>query len=753
MSWFPASPPPQRWALALMALAVASTLPAYAAQSAAQLARTMGPPKPPRAPDDPDAPTVVQAELITGRQDRDIVLERNVDIVRGQTRVAADTACFKQVEDEVTATGHVRMWRYGDRYTGETLQLNLDSGKGWVTRPTYFMGISNGQGNARRVDFISDDEAVVNDGTYSTCEGTNPDWYLKSSTLNLDTGRDLGTAGKTIIYFKGVPILGTPAMSFSLSGARRSGWLPPSVGFGSKGAAELTVPYYFNIAPNRDLTVFPRIIPSRGIQFGATARYLGITDAGPYAGETHVEVLLHDSQTKTNRWLLNSINTQAIAPGLSYGWNVRGASDDQYPSDFSKSISTSAERQLLRELRTDYNAQYWSLNARVQSYQILQDPAAVNDPTLTVARPYDRLPQINFHAGRYDVGGFDWATDIEVTRFVHPTLQGGNRVVVAPQISYPWVRPGYFITPKLMLNASSYQLDSNRLAPTAPTSLSRVLPTFSLDSGLVFERDTTLFGKAITQTLEPRLFYVYTPYKDQSAFPNFDSAESGFNFAQLFNENRFIGSDRIADADQVTAAITSRFIEANGAERLRISLGERFYFRDQRVQLVSTTPVVDTHSDILAAASGRISENWSFESAVQYTASAHQVYSSNYGIQWLPAEKKVINAEYRYQKDTFKNIDVSSQWPISLRWYGIGRVSYSLLDRKILESLVGLEYKADCWVFRMGAQRFVTTAQNTSTPIFFQLELNGLSKLGFGNPLESFYKSIPGYQRLNPTQR
>jgi LPS-assembly protein len=768
MSRFSVSPPSQRWALALMALAVASTLPAYAAQSAAQLARPKGSgaPAPVRAPDDPDAPTVVQAEQITGRQDRDINLERNVDVVRGQTRVAADTACFKQVEDELTASGSVRMWRYGDRYTGETLQLNLDSGKGWVTRPTYFMALSNGQGNAARVDFLSDDEAVVRDGTYSTCEGTNPDWYLKSSTLNLDTGRDLGTAGKTIIYFKGVPILGTPAMSFSLSGARKSGWLPPSVGFGSKGAAELTVPYYFNIAPNRDLTVFPRIIPSRGIQFGATGRYEGWTDDGVYIGETHAEVLLHDSQTKTNRWLINSAHTQTIAAGLSYGWNVRGASDDQYPSDFSKSISTSAERQLLRELRTDYVQQYWSLNARVQSYQILQDPAAALDPTLTVARPYDRLPQINFHAGRYDVAGFDWSTDIELTRFSHPgTVTNGvrvippqgNRIVVAPQISYPWVRPGYFITPKLMLNASSYQLDyqaaTDPLAAKPPTSLSRVLPTFSLDSGLVFERDTTLFGKAITQTLEPRLFYVYTPYKDQSAFPNFDSAESGFNFAQIFNENRFIGSDRISDANQVTAAITSRFIEANGAERLRLSLGERFYFRDQRVQLVSTTPVVDTHSDILAAASGRISENWAFESAVQYTASAHQVYSSNYGIQWVPAEKKVINAEYRYQKDTFKNIDVSSQWPISLRWYGIGRVSYSLLDRKILESLVGLEYKADCWVFRMGAQRFVTTAQNTSTPIFFQLELNGLSKLGFGNPLESFYKSIPGYQRVNSAAR
>jgi LPS-assembly protein len=743
MSWFSALPFSQRWAYALTALATVTAGPLLAQTPHAQT-----PPKPKHV-EDPNAPIEAQAEEISGRIDREVNLERDVELTRGSTlRIRADSACFNQVEDEVQAQGRVQIWRFGDRYKGDALQLNLDSGKGWVLHPEYRMEINNGQGKANRIDFLNQDEAVVSDGTYSTCEGPNPDWYLKSSTLTLDTGRDLGTAGKTVIYFKDVPILGTPAMSFSLSGARRSGWLAPSFGFGSKGAAEVVVPYYFNIAPNRDLTLYPRLIVTRGLQMGADARYMGETDAGAYKGETKAELLLHDRITNTDRWLINSEHTQALAPGLSYGWNIHAASDDQYPSDFSQSVANSAERQLLREVRTQYQTPYWSLTARVQNYQVLQDPAAATDPTLTVPRPYDRLPQINFHAGRYDVGGFDWAVDAELTRFSHPTLVGGDRAVITPQISYPWVRPGYFITPKLMLNASKYQLDSG-VNPGGPTSLTRSLPTFSLDSGLVFERDSSLFGKAVTQTLEPRLFYVRTPYKDQSQFPNFDSAEATFSFAQLFNENRFIGSDRIADANQVTAALVSRYIESNGAERLRLAFGQRFYFTDQRVVLDPTAPVNQGRSDLLLAASGRVSETWTFDSAVQYNESSHSMYSSNLGLQWTPAAKQVINAEYRFQRDSFKNVDVSSQWPLSLRWYGVGRISYSLQDRKVLESLIGLEYKADCWVFRMGAQRFVTASQTTSTPIFFQLELNGLSKLGFGNPLESFNKSIPGYTRLN----
>jgi LPS-assembly protein len=427
---------------------------------------------------------------------------------------------------------------------------------------------------------------------------------------------------------------------------------------------------------------------------------------------------------------------------------VHAASDDEYPSDFSRSVAASAERQLLRELRTDYFSQYWSLTARVQNYQVLQDPAAAANPSLTVPRPYDRLPQLNFHAGRYDVRGFDWAVDAEATRFSHPdnAMVQGTRAVLLPQLSYPWVQPGYFVTPKLMLHASRYELDNN---VGRPDSISRVLPTFSLDSGLVFERQASLFGRPMTQTLEPRLFYVRTPFKNQDDIPNFDTAIAGFNYAQLFSENRFVGADRVSDANQLTAAVVSRFVEPNGAERLRVALGQRYYFSEPQVTLLPNQPRNQTRSDALFAAGGRISDQWSFDSGVQYDAQGRSLYSANYGAQWQPAPMKVLNAEYRYQRDSFRNADLSAQWPLSLRWYGVGRISYSLRDRKLLESLIGLEYKADCWVFRMGAQRFVTAAQTTSTPIFFQLELSGLSRLGFGNPLESFNKSIPGYTRLN----
>lgn len=739
MSWFPALPPSHRRAFALSALAsaVAGTVHAQGAPPAARV-------------NEQDLPVTVRAEEISGRPDREVNLVRDVEVTRGQTRLTADTACYRMVEDQITAEGNINLQRDGDRYRGDALQLNMETGKGWVLNPAYRMQMNNAQGRANRIDFLSAEQAVVSDGTYSTCEGPNPDWYLKSSTLRLDTGRDVGVAGKTVIYFKGVPIIGTPAMSFSLSGARRSGWLPPTIGFGSKGAAEVMVPYYFNIAPNRDLTVYPRVMLDRGLQLGATGRYIGETSAGYYGGETHFEGMLHDSRTGTDRWLVNSAHTQAVARGLTYGWNVRAASDDEYPSDFSRSVAASAERQLLRELRTDYYSQYWSLNTRLQNYQVLQDPAAATNPALAVARPYDRLPQVNFHAGRYDVKGFDWAVDAEATRFSHPDLASGNRAVVLPQVSYPWVRPGYFITPKLMLHASKYDLDSNGVNPT---SLSRVLPTVSVDSGMVFERTAKLFGRSATQTLEPRLFYVRTPYKNQDQFPNFDTAEAGFNYAQLFNENRFVGNDRVSDANQLTAAVVSRFIESNGAERLRMAIGNRYYFTEPRVRLDPNAPRNQSRSDLLLAASGRVSDSWSFDSGVQYDANGSSLYSSNFGVQWTPGPMKVLNTEYRFQRDSFRNFDLSGQWPLSLRWYGVGRVSYSLRDHKLLESLVGLEYKADCWVFRMGAQRFVTAAQTTSTPVFFQLELNGLSKLGFGNALDSFYKSVPGYTRLSQNSR
>jgi LPS-assembly protein len=754
-------PSKQRWAFALTAIAAGiAAIPVHAqTMMPAQVPQQEVVPVPVQkkrlsAAEEESLPLVVEAQSVSGRPEREMTLEGDVDLVRGQTRVQADFACYRQVASEVDASGNIRLSRYGDKYTGDLLKLNLESGKGFMINPTYKMLLSNGQGKAERIDFLSEDEAVVRGGTYSTCEGPDPDWYVKSSTLNLDSGRDIGTAGATLIYFKDVPILGTPALSFSLSGARRSGWLPPTPGFSSTGGAELTVPYYFNIAPNRDLTLAPKFISRRGVQIGAKGRYIGETDAGSYAGETDIEFLLNDRESNTNRYLYKSQHTQTLAPGWTAGWNVRGVSDDRYLSDFSTTVANSAERQLLRELRTDYRTEFWSLSARAQGYQTLQDPAAAQNPALTVARPYDRLPQIYFNSARYDVGGgFDWTLDAELTRFWHTDLVRGNRLVVAPQVSYPFIGASYFVTPKVKFNASTYQLSENdqSLVPLQSQSLSRAIPTFSLDSGLLFERDTKLFGRAATQTLEPRLFYVYTPYRDQSMFPNFDTALGTFNSSQLFRENRFVGSDRISDANQLTAAVTSRFLEESGAERLRMTIGQRFYFSEQRVQLDTTTPVTDTRSDILLAASGRISENWGFDSAVQYNPSQSSVVSSNYSVQWRAGPKKVVNVAYRQLQDTIKNTDFSAQWPLSDRWYGVGRVSYSLRDKKVLESLGGLEYNGGCWIFRGGVQRFVTTANTVATSIFFQLELSGLSRLGVGsNALNTLTTTIPGYQAVNP---
>jgi LPS-assembly protein len=682
-----------------------------------------------------EEPASLRSEQMTGRPDREITLEREVEITRGTTIVNADKATYSIVEDQVDAVGRIRMQRFGDRYTGDDLQLKMGVGQGFVTHPSYKLGRNNAQGHAERIEFESEDRATVTEGTYSTCEGPDPDWYLKSSKLRLDRDRDIGTSSNTVVYFKGVPILGAPAMSFPLSDARKSGILPPTLGTTSNGGVELMVPYYFNIAPNRDLTLYPNLIAKRGLQFGADARYLEPT----YFGETKLEFLFNDRQTRTNRYSVSSTHAQSLAPGLSMAWNLNAASDDEYPSDFAHSITASAQRLLLRDLNLNYAGTFWSAAVRTSNYQVLQDPAA------PIARPYDRLPQLSLQAGRQDVRGFDWSFDSELTRFWHPDLLRGERLVLNPRISYPVIRPGYFVTPKFSFDLTRYHLSNG--ADGTPTDLTRTLPTFSVDSGLVFERDAMFFGQAMTQTLEPRLFYVRTPYRDQSQFPNFDTADADLSFLQLFSENRFVGHDRISDANQLTVAIASRYIEPSGVERMRFALGQRFYFSQP---LVSLDAVNDqSRSDLLLSASGRLTSSVTVDGNIEYSQSQHTMRRANYGVRWQPAPMKVLNLTYRRDlPNSIEQIDVSGQWPIDKRWFAVGRINYSLPNSQIVEGLLGLEYKADCWIFRVVGQRTPTATDKATSSIFFQLELNGLTRLG-SNPIDALRASIPGYQMVN----
>ncbi|HEY8102426.1 MAG TPA: LPS-assembly protein LptD [Burkholderiaceae bacterium] len=740
----------QSSAFRVMAVATAALLaPAIAfAQTKPVLIKT----------DDKKEPASISAEIMTGSPDREITFERNVEITHGTTKIDADKATYNVEQGEVEAAGHIKMIRDGDQFAGDELKANLDSGAGYVTQPTYKLEKNNGQGRADRIDFASETNATITGGTYSTCEGPDPDWYLKADTMDLDSSRDTGHAIYPVIYFKGVPILGATSMTFPLSNARKSGVLPPTIGTTNRGGLEIGVPYYFNIAPNRDLTVTPNMISQRGLQLGMNGRYLGEN----YSGQTRLEYLPEDKLAHTDRYAITSTHLQTLSPGLTFSWNLNAASDADYPSDFVRTMTSASQRILPRDWALNYVSPNWNAGMLVSRHQILQDPASLLDPTLLISTPYDRLPQITSHTGRYDVRGMDWSTDTEATRFrldgVDPTrARGGDRVTVNPKISYPLLRPGYFFTPKLSLDMTNYELiDPVKLSVTdmPPTHITRVLPTFSVDSGLVFERNAEIFGRAMTQTLEPRLFYVYTPYRDQSRIPNFDTTEADLSFAQMFSENRFSGRDRIGDADQITTAIISRYIESNGVERMRFALAQRFNFKLPRVTL-NTAASNASRSDILGSVGGQITPTINAEANVEYSESTNNLNRVSTGIQWQPKAKHVLNLQYRHDVrdelatvDKYRQFEVSGQWPFATRWYAVTRVNYSLPDHKVGGALLGAEYQADCWVFRMVAQRIPTSTNIATTGFFVQLELNGLSKLG-SNPLETLRTNIPGYQIIN----
>ena len=705
--------------------------------------------------ENPEAPTILQAEQITGRPARDLYLDYEVEIERDQTLITGDHGIFRQEENEAEIIGNVFIQRFGDQYTADRGNLNLDTGEGSLTHPTYKLAVNKAQGSANRIELTGNDNTEIFKGTYSTCEGNNPDWYLKSSKLHLDNARNIGYATSPVLYFKDVPILASPAMTFPVTPERKSGVLPPTMGMTSKNGLEVIVPYYFNLAPNYDLTIFPNLMARRGLQLGAEARYLGKN----YSGITYMEYLPNDKEADRDRYFFSSTHQQAFNNGWSYYWNIKSASDDNYPDDFSSPQNRSElERLLLREGGINKYFSIWKTTLRATNYKVLQD---VESP---IIRPFDRLPQLMISGGQEDINGIDWHLYSDLTRFwlsnseldKMPLQQQarGNRFIMKPEISYPIYSGGYFFTPKAILNVAKYDLEES---PYDVTSLTRVLPTFSLDGGLIFERDASFFGESMIQTLEPRLFYVYTPYKDQSEYPIFDSGEPSFGYALLFTENRFDGYDRIADANNLTAAVTTRFIEKDGAERMRFTIGQRYYFSDQRVYLYNTNrDESKNRSDLLLMANGKIIPTVSIDTSLQYNQSTRKVYSANFSTQWKPGRMKLLNAEYRYLRDTvdfygneLDQINVSGQWPIAQRWYAIGQISYSLPENRTIENIFGFEYNADCWIFRLMAQRYATSSIESNTAFYFQLELKGLSKLGT-NPLNALQRSIPGYEPLSP---
>ncbi|MEW5781165.1 MAG: LPS-assembly protein LptD [Pseudomonadota bacterium] len=762
--------------------------PASAGMAPAQVG---GVPRLPTTPfsrtDKTAAPTTVTADRIEGINEQEVVAEGNVLVERGGDTLRADRLVYRQLDDEVEATGNVRLTSPNTTMNGPRLKMRLEASTGEFEKPEYtirhprppvpepaltLLGLPamdesgnvvvqsgrmlqrppvTGSGSAAQLEFRGKDQYRLSEATFSTCAPGKRDWEIYVDTLDLDYVHEEGSGRHATVRFKDVPLLYLPWMNFSLNNQRKSGFLPPTVGSTSKSGFEVAAPWYWNIAPNMDATLTPRLMTRRGVQLNGEFRYLLDTEANrtqagmPDKGQVRIEYLPGDRLAERDRYGFALIHTQTLGNGFSAALNLNGVSDDNYFSDLSTRVSQVSQGNLLRQGVLNYAGPWYAASLNLQGFQTLQN----------LAKPYQRLPQLTGSAFRYDLPfGLAFNLNAEYVNFDHPTNVLGKRTIVYPQLSWPLATSALSLTPKIGVHVTHYELAGlDRPAAAAwsavPASQNRALPIFSLDGSAVLERNTDWFGKTLLQTLEPRAYYVFVPKRDQNQIPVFDSGIADFNFAQMFSENRYAGGDRIGDANELTLAVTSRLIDPrSGADLLRATVGTRHYFTDQSVTLPGEKARTDRAADILATLAGQIWPRTYADIGWQYNPRDGRTERLNLGGRYRPEAGKVLNVTYRYSRDLLGQIDVSAQWPLFGGWHGVGRYNYSTKERRVIETIGGLEYDAGCWVGRFVVQRLATIADQPTTALFFQLELNDFSRIG-SNPLQLLRRSIPGYGVIN----
>lgn len=696
------------------------------------------------APDESESPVIAYAQTIEGSPETELTLSGEAELRRAGTVIEGQTIVYTQETGEVKVSGDARLTRAGVQLQAPEAVYRLDEATGEASNVRYKYVPRGLQGSARCLRFASADVTELKDVLLTSCEGDNPAWWVEMNELTLDEYEQAGTGTGAVLKLGGVPVLGSPWFTFPLSGERKSGFLAPVVGMSSARGLDISVPYYFNIAPNYDYTLSPQIITKRGVMLGNEFRFL--TDH--LSGEISGQYMPHDREYGDDRYSAN-INLHGSWNNFGYGVNYNRVSDDDFFDDFSRSIRDNADDILPQDYWLNYTSTYWNASVRVTKNQTID----------YAYKPYEREPQFSWNAFVADLGGFELSTHMEATRFAHPTLTEGDRFVFHQQVSYPIRGAGWFVTPKAQMIAARYELDHDRAMRYDDAHPGYTLPIFSVDSGLTFERDMSAAGRDMVQTLEPRLFYSYTPYRDQSNIPLFDSSLADLNFAQLYSENAWTGYDRIAETNQVTASVTTRFVDASsGLEWIKASIGQRYYFNDSTVNSEGERISMENQkSDFLASIGARLTRSISASAYGQWSWERSSMSKAIAGVRWQPKPMSVIGLYYRYNwqenrdsDDYLNQIDLALQWPLSNKVYALLRQNYSLHDNKFIESLAGLEYHAGCWTLRAVAQRYTRDEdKNSETNFFLQLELAGLGGIG-SSPLSELQRSIPGYQTRSP---
>jgi len=739
------------------------------------------------------APAFVFGDRLSGRPDLETILDGNVELRRPGLSAQAAYLRYDQTTDVITVQGQVRANSQGNRYWAPQGQVQADAFEGVFWHPAYDL-LNGGHGQAERLELLDRERQVIVNGNYTVCrpgdpvisgEGGivsasdpnwRPDWMLRAKRLAIDQEARRGRAESAVVEFMGVPILAAPALTFPIDSGRISGWLPPTIGLDNRSGLTLALPYYWDIAPNRDATLTSTIRTRRGVQLDGEFRYLE-TD---YKGSIEAAYMPADQLRKRERWALFAHHNGTLDTGLpvvgrlGLNLNYNRVSDNDYWQDFPENGIFNLARTFSQDgaLSWAQPGAYgdWSVTFSAQAWQVLQQPASIIVP------PYSRLPELNVRWGRNaatnGTGDWDYAIESDYTRFRAPAALTGqpdaDRGYINAWLSYPWLRSWGFFKPKLELNAVTYQFD--RAISGGARSASITVPTVSLDGGLTFERPVDYWGRDFTQTLEPRLMYVYTPYRNQSAIPRYDTGPYDFNFATIWANNAFVGHDRFSDNDTITGGLTSRLIDPDtGSEMLRLAVAQRYRFSPEKVTLPGQTSTGRGWSDLILGTGVNWSPHWGVDLLQQYNLTTHQSTRTTLNLRYAPGPLRLLNLAYSRELDmNNKYFDIGFQWPLSERarrqttgavnlsargsatcrggsWFGVGRLNYNLIDHQVVNGILGMEYDAGCWVGRVVLEKVQTTSVTSTKRLLFQLELSGLARLGT-NPIRVLRQNIPGYQ-------
>jgi len=681
-------------------------------------------------PLDKSAPINIYADRATIYQQDTAILSGNVNFSRPGELLETPWLIYDFPFNTVQTRNGLRYQRSGLILESATGFFDLESNYGELTDANYHIATRHAQGRAATIRIDDRNRSSYTDATYSTCPRGQEDWLLSARSLDLDQNSGRGIARHVTTYFQGVPFFYLPYLSFPISGQRESGFLIPTIGNSSRSGLDLRIPYYWNIAPNYDATFTLRLLTRRGMQLNSEWRYL-TRDSN---GQINLEVLPRDQLFGSDRGLLSFHHNSDLSPRVHTKILFGAVSDDHYFHDLGNTLALTSLNYLERRAELLFNGDGWFALGRVQGFQ-----------TLDGSRPFERLPQLQvaFDAPK-KLGVYEYNVAGELTNFSRSALSNvfsnqnyaGTRLWLQSTLAYPVIGlPGFFI-PRLTFHQVNYTLQDT--APGFTTRPNLSLPIFSLDTGIFLDRQFTWGSRNFVQTLEPRLYYLYVPYQNQTQLPIFDTTLLDFSFGQLFRENRFSGPDRIGDANQIAFALTSRLLE-NGTQFFYGSLGQIIYFRDRLVTLDYGSPQnflvndgsATGRSDVIAELGARIGKYWTGSATVQWNQQQGQPEKRALRLRYQSDPNHIVNFSLRNRRDLLEQVDLFVTWPITRQWNSVARWNYSLRDDQILESFAGIRYDSCCWGLQFVSRRYISLpGESPRSDVMLQLELKGLANLG-----------------------